>query len=168
MSKPDTLAREYKVRYLDGSQVTTTVTCTPGDLESAVEADVRRGDWHPDSSIGTVWIDVEVTGSDGTCYRQNVTIDPPTPRCKTGHEHEWRAPFALVGGLRDNPGVFGNGGGVTIHEICRLCGRHRHTDTWATNPCDGSQGHTSVSYDDPDDASLAWVRSLSERMASGA
>ena len=44
--------------------------------------------------------------------------------------HAWRSPHALVGGLKENPGVFGSGGGVTIHEVCVRCGLHRHTDTW--------------------------------------
>ena len=44
--------------------------------------------------------------------------------------HAWRSPHALVSGCQENPGVYGKGGGVTIHEVCVRCGLHRHTDTW--------------------------------------
>ena len=44
--------------------------------------------------------------------------------------HAWTSPHSMVGGLENNPGVYGNSGGVKIHEVCSRCGLHRHTDTW--------------------------------------
>lgn len=60
-----------------------------------------------------------------------VTLDPLVPACVDGHEHDWYSPHEIVGGLRENPGVFGCGGGVAIHEVCRHCGCERVTNTWA-------------------------------------
>lgn len=90
-----------------------------------------------------------------------VTRDPAEPAC-AGDEHDWRAEHAVLGGLAENPGVWGSGGGVKISRVCAHCGAYQHTDTWATNQADGTQGHTSVSYEAADERSLAWVRASGE------
>jgi hypothetical protein len=63
------------------------------------------------------------------------------------HDHDWQSPHALVGGLKENPGVRGHGGGVVIHEVCVHCGTLRVTDTWAQNPSTGEEGLESVRYE---------------------
>jgi len=77
-----------------------------------------------------------------------VTIDPPEPPCTTTGrtEHKWRSPHALVGGLEENPGVWGNGGGVIVHQVCD-CGVRRIRDTWAHRRETGEQGLDSVRYE---------------------
>lgn len=75
---------------------------------------------------------------------------------------DWRSPHAVVGGIKENPGVRGNAGGVVTVEVCALTGWYQITDTWATDPADGTQGHTSIRYQRPDDVSLSWVASLAE------
>lgn len=83
--------------------------------------------------------------------------EPPAAKCVEADdgEHEWCSPFAVVGGIKENPGVQGHGGGVIITEVCRHCGTYRTTDTWAT----GHDGRptTTVTYREADDASLAWI-----------
>lgn len=69
------------------------------------------------------------------------------PKCIHEDGHDWQAPYRIVGGIRQNPGVWGNGGGVVCNECCMHCGCRRRTDTWATNPADGTQGHTVVEYE---------------------
>lgn len=50
----------------------------------------------------------------------------------TTHRHKWNRPHALVGGLKENPGVFGDsGGGISVHEVC-VCGASRHTKSSRT------------------------------------
>lgn len=90
-----------------------------------------------------------------------VRFDPPEPPCKKA-EHDWKAPLKVVGGLAENPGVFGNGGGVLIKEVCAHCGRYRYTDTWYQRPDTGEQGLDAVYYGDPDEDSLAWVDAQEE------
>jgi hypothetical protein len=47
-------------------------------------------------------------------------------------DHEWRAPLALVGGLPENPGVWGTQhGSVVIREVCARCGSRRTTEVRA-------------------------------------
>lgn len=97
---------------------------------------------------GTVWIDVSVrceeTGEerDGT-----VQLSPEEPDCIDDEDHDWQSPHELVGGCDTNPGVWGSGGGVVIHEACIRCGCRRTTDTWAQRPDTGEQGLTSVEYE---------------------
>lgn len=68
------------------------------------------------------------------------SIEPSPPRCVAGGEHDWRETH-----------VRGHGGGVVVTERCDRCAALRVTDTWATDPGDGSQGHTVVSYTDAED-----------------
>lgn len=74
-------------------------------------------------------------------------IDPPEPPCVDGQGHDWRSPHEIVGGIRENPGVWGHGGGVIMHECCVRCGCRRTTDTWAQRQDTGEQGLESVEYE---------------------
>lgn len=107
----------------------------------------READDGPEPSVTEVEVDRE---------HYTIALDPDEPECIEA-EHDWRTPHEIVGGCSENPGVWGHGGGVTIHEICRHCGLQRHTDTWAQRPDTGEQGLRSVRYEDADDATAAWV-----------
>ena len=121
---------------------------------------LRTGDYWDQGK--TIFLRAEVLQlNEDDCYFETigpvyVELQPKPPSCNA-EEHEWLSPYSIVGGLKENPGVWGNGGGVRIKEICRHCGMYKLTDTWATNPCDGTQGHTTVEYLEPDDESLAWL-----------
>lgn len=84
-----------------------------------------------------------------------ITVEPNEPECEAGQDHDWQSPHDVVGGLEENPGVQGHGGGVIIREVCAHCGCYRVTDTWASHGA--QQGFESVRYEDADDDSLAWV-----------
>lgn len=75
-------------------------------------------------------------------------IHPDEPNCCEGHTHEWHSPESL-GGCKENPGVWGHGGGMIIHELCKHCGFKRITDTWAQDECTGEEGLTSIKYEYP-------------------
>ena len=128
------------------------------------EAWLRTGDY---DRRQTLWLDAEVIqlAADGTCLDTlgpvSVTLQPDVPSC-VGEEHVWCSPYHILGGLKENPGVWGHGGGARIKEVCSECGMYKLTDTWATNPSDGTQGHTSVEYLPADDASAEWVEQLSQ------
>lgn len=97
-----------------------------------------------------------------------VTIEPIEPECAGEHDHDWRSPYSVLGGIKENPGVWGHGGGVILREVCAHCGRYRITDTWAQRKDTGEQGLESVKYEDADEASLAWAleRRLDDMSAS--
>lgn len=86
-----------------------------------------------------------------------VEVHPPEPDCEQD-DHDWQRPHSVVGGVEENPGVWGSGGGVKITEVCRHCGHYKTTNTYATNPANGKQGLTSIAYCKPDETSLEWVK----------
>lgn len=112
----------------------------------------------------TYWVSVRVTeiDDDGEYNdddsEHKISIDPDPPPCEDDHKHRWGAPYSVLGGIKENPGVWGKGGGIISREICRYCGKYRVTDTWAQDPEDGAQGLTSVEYEDSDELSEAYVR----------
>jgi hypothetical protein len=134
-------------------------------LNEAANEYVEDGDWGDDRSK-TDWVDVYAwhrwklgeieIDEERECF--TVEIKPEEPECTEGNEHEWCSPFDVLGGIKENPGVWGNAGGVIIHEVCRHCGCLKTTDTWAQRSDTGEQGLTSVEYDDGDHRyTEAWV-----------
>ena len=95
----------------------------------------------------TCWIDIYVNYVE-TDESESVTVqlDPDEPECSEP-EHDWQAPYHLVGGIEENPGVQGHGGGVIANEVCMHCGCGRVTDTWAQRPDNGEQGLETVEYE---------------------
>lgn len=83
----------------------------------------------------------------GVEHLETVAVAPKEPDCVSRHGHVWASPHELVGGIEENPGVWGHGGGVIIHEACLQCGCARITNTWAQDPTDGTEGLTSVRYE---------------------
>lgn len=127
------------------------------DAEDAAREYVDGGDYQDDE--GTVYVEVhayrrgtvlDVDGDEVELILDSewhtITVEPEEPECTSG-EHDWQSPHEIVGGIEENPGVQGNGGGVIIHEVCMHCGCGRTTDTWAQNPVNGAQGLTSVRYE---------------------
>lgn len=139
--------------------------------DAAAQEYVAGGEWGPLER--TTWVRVRTwraaTGrADGETIHgrvyedtQRVSVDPDVPKC-TQDEHEWRSPHSVLGGLEENPGVQGHGGGVVITEVCRHCGVYRVRDTWAQDPETGEQGLDSVTYESADEQSLAYVEGYSE------
>lgn len=140
-------------------------TYTTVEAESAAEAleiargNVDRANYPTDEeSDGALYIDVCARNiDDDDCDSDTVTLEPEEPACEDGREHDWQSPYSVLGGSRENPGVFGSGGGVIIREVCACCGRYRVTNTWAQRPDTGEQGLREVRYEPADAASLEWV-----------
>lgn len=120
-------------------------SCQSGGIVEEIEADSSReaaekyvagGDWADEGR--TFFVQVQVDGGDDHTSHK-VQVDPAEPPCLGGDEHDWK----------DGP-VRGSGGGVAYTDTCRRCGLRRHTDTWATDPSDGTQGHRTVRYSTPE------------------
>ncbi len=128
-----------------------------GNAEIEIEAEtalgaareyVETGDWGDDRTE-TVWIDILVweegeTREDGEWH--TITLDPEEPECNCEDGHDWQTPYSILGGMKENPGVWGPGGGVVYNEVCMHCGCQKQTDTWAQRPDTGEQGLYSVKY----------------------
>ena len=131
------------------------------DAITQTEEWLRGGDY--DTTEGTVYVHGHVRRADlAECIEGvssipvSVVIQPDEPDC-TAPEHDWQSPEEVVHGCKENPGVYGHGGGVIITEVCRYCGTYRVTDTWAQDEYTGEQGLHSVAYRPADDVSTAWV-----------
>lgn len=124
------------------------------DALEIAEDNVDPSNYNFESTIYVeVYVRNEVTDESGSL---TVTLHPEAPECSEV-EHDWCSPYEVLGGLKDNPGVWGHGGGVIMKRVCPHCGMYMITDTWAQNPETGEQGLTSIRYDEADHASQQWV-----------
>lgn len=146
--------------------------CDDGNAEIEIEAESAReaaqeyvdgGDWGDNPETCWIGVYVQEIDEDGEEVGEreciNITLEADIPDCDED-EHDWRSPYSVLGGLEENPGVWGHGGGVVIKEVCAHCGMYRITDTWAQDISTGEQGLESVEYEDADDASTEWIESL--------
>lgn len=130
-----------------------------GTALAACKEYVEGGDYAGDK---TTWVSVRTTRlhrgkpTDDT-ERHTITVEPNEPDCRDGEVHDWQSPYSVLGGLKENPGVQGHGGGVIIAEVCQHCRAYRITNTWAQNPENGQQGLCSVEYREADKASQRWT-----------
>lgn len=135
-----------------------TYRCSVDGDSLEIEADSSReaaqeyvdgADWGPIES--TTWINVYVyeqdeSGEEDGPQRIKIAIQPDEPKCSEP-QHDWQSSYEILGGLKENPGVWGHGGGVIIKEVCMHCGCLRVTDTWAQDRETGEQGLTSIRYE---------------------
>jgi hypothetical protein len=144
-----------------------TYRVTDGNGEGEIEAESARaacqkwvdtGDWG--SGDKTTWVTCVVRQEEGSAEGgpeiHTIEVPPTVAECWAG-EHDWVSPLSVVGGVAENPGVIGHGGGVKITKVCCYCGRYRIEDTWAQNPATGEQGLESVEYREADEISEAWL-----------
>ena len=84
-------------------------------------------------------------------YFSTSLINPPEP--ESDHEHQWDSVQKIEGGLKENPGVWGHGGGVIVSYHCKHPGCYvtMTKDTWAQNPATGQQGYETVVYGELDE-----------------
>ena len=78
---------------------------------------------------------------------RTVLYHPTEPDCDHEDPDDHDHPHLHHRWIPDSePRYNGSGTGVARVEECALCGVQRHTDTSATDPCDGTQGHYQVAY----------------------
>lgn len=152
--------REWRVS--DDSARDTLYEVAPDDASDAVEAWLTGGDW--DTSEGPLYLvayavslDV-VTGEavEHTRVCGEATIEQPEPDCLDGVGHDWCAPHSVVGGLRENPGVYGAGAGITSRRVCARCGAYSVYES-ARQDSGTGRYHEATRYEEADDASETWV-----------
>lgn len=104
-----------------------------------------------DRDTATYWVDFKVgpVGGEPEDYREfTLAIEPEEPECVHEDGHDWQAPYWLLGGLKENPGVWGKGGGTIRHECCMRCGCRKTVDNWAQRRDTGEQGLCSTEYEE--------------------
>ena len=129
------------------------------DIEAESMSDARQAadDWARSvawNSELTIWVDTFVIplDEDGEPIwddreRVTTTITPTEPCCsERGQAHDWQSPYSILGGLRENPGVFARDAGILITTVCMHCGCSRTINTYAQRPDTGERGFESVTY----------------------
>jgi len=101
------------------------------EAEAKAEEWVRDGEWGDEGAC----VSVVVTTEDGDRFGLDVVIEPDEaaidPNNRThffgNHEHNWERPYGVVGGCKENPGVWSIEGNVLAFlDVCQ-CGAHRHS-----------------------------------------
>ena len=96
---------------------------------------------------------VEIHAGDVVVMDAAAVDDLIRPACPGDLDHDWRSPHDVVGGLTENPGVWGHGAGLRVQEVCARCRCYRWTDT-------GHDGDgrtvTRVTYEHADERSIEW------------
>lgn len=122
----------------DGGQWDLDATTDREARDEAIDA-LADADWAPCARTWWARATVYAADDDGVIVRRvglvRVRIDPDEPPCAGGRDHDWRQAACR-----------GHGGGVIVTERCRHCQQRMVTDTWATDPVDGTQGHEAVEY----------------------
>lgn len=151
--------RAYIVRDDNASW---TITSRPSTLATEVEKSVSAGDWGGEGSASWVWSGDAVCEITGESERFAVPFAAVAPPCRTGRDHDWQAPHEVVGGLVENPGVFGgDNGGIRVIEVCAHCGRYKIVETRKTNPGNGTT-YEGLELKLDDAAVIEIVEALSE------
>jgi len=152
--------RDWEVR--DDQARDTLREVAPDDVEAEIEAWLDGGGW--DTSEGPLYLTAYAYPIDPTTgeacaegrVEGEVTIEQDEPDCEDGEDHDWQTPHSVLGGLAENPGVWGRGAGIISREVCAHCGAYRVYESARQDPCTGTY-HAATSYEDADDASEAWV-----------
>jgi hypothetical protein len=142
--------RTYALRDAESGVTEKITAASLNEARQQAEEWARQGDYNLDDGDETIWVRVYILNEDGENVESvKVAIDPPAPKCVDGQRdsHDWQSPHEIVGGIAENPGVWGHGGGVTVTECCVRCGCGRETDTWAQDMTDGEQGLRSVRFE---------------------
>lgn len=137
------------------------------DLKSAVAAAkewASEGSYDERVMVSVYVQSVDEDGDDTDEYGSaevEAGPEPEAPECAEGEEHEWESPHELVGGIKENPGVWSLGGTtMTFHYVCGHCGAHKH------ETCYGSQRNPGqcdqVTYEEADDDTKEWLKQRQE------
>jgi hypothetical protein len=138
----------------------TVLTALPGRVIDGSQADA---DGYYDVVLGDVrlplMIDEDATAS-GQSYDCSGKYSDTLPECEAddGGEHEWQADYDVVGGIRENPGVWSLGGtAMSFATCCAKCGcyRQEHSPGCQRNPDEPLE---TITIKPRDEKSEAWLK----------
>lgn len=103
-------------------------------------------------------IDEDAT-SDNDSHDCSGEYSDDLPECEISEdgEHDWQSPHSLVGGIKENPGVWSNGGTCwTTKSVCACCGKYK-TEVNKGSQCHPDESSCVIEIDEADESSLAWI-----------
>lgn len=75
--------------------------------------------------------------------------DPVAPDCVDEQEHDWCSPHDIVGGLKENPGIWSTGGTTIVSiEVCSHCGCKKRTVNYGSQRNQGQCDTIEYYYSD--------------------
>ena len=162
--------------FLIGDEHTDTIV-EADSLEDALEAArdwARDGSWDHRCEVDVFAVRLNPLVDDGRDRRGaiagvrvwttvEVGEDPPEPDCEAD-EHDWRSPHSVLSGLKENPGVWSEGGTrMVFRKVCKHCGCYRTETSVGAQRNPGELDR--IEYDKPDEVSLRWVSKFSKKEA---
>ena len=137
------------------------------EADSLNDALDQARDWAADGSyqervMVTVWATpLDRKGNRISCEAVSEEVEagpePEEPECAEGEEHDWCSPHEVVGGIKENPGVWSLGGtSMSFLTVCRHCGWYRTVLDRGSQRNPGEL-EEETSYEEPNEASLEWV-----------
>jgi hypothetical protein len=142
-----------------------------GQVTEHIEADNRdhaeeiaaeswqSGSWDGKSIIELYLCEVDEDDDDiGDPWSIKVEVgdDPEPPECIDDHKHDWQSPYEVVGGLKENPGVWATGGTtICVTQVCVHCGAYRKSIYYGAQREPGQCD--TVEYEQPDGLSLSYL-----------
>lgn len=103
-------------------------------------------------------IDEDAT-SDNDSHDCSGEYSDELPECEISEdgEHDWQSPHSIVGGIKENPGVWSNGGTIfSTKEVCSCCGKYK-SETDNGSQCHPDEDRCVIEIEDADEASLDWI-----------
>lgn len=133
------------------------------EADNIAEALENAADWASDGDWGTgrSYLRVSATDWAGYCESTEVVVgeEPKAPVCEHSEdgEHDWQSPYEIVGGIRENPGVWSvRGTQMRFMEVCAGCGLIKETLSEST-PGDYPRQPETITYEDATEESEAWA-----------
>ena len=121
------------------------------DLPDACRYDYCDVEGHLNVEWHEVWTGEVHSMTIPDCNGQKADEDKDDPYNDAHHiwmsDHALFRPalYWLAGGLRENPGVIGEGGGVARTDYCARCGLRKSVSTWDSSR---NRPHLNITYDD--------------------
>lgn len=148
----------------DGNAEVATTADT--NLEAAQEY-VSDGDWGDGKCSVRVHVwkyALDINGEQERVAEDSFDVDagsdPEAPgECGTDDDdHDWETPLELVGGCRENPGVFSIGGTTfRATSVCASCGTYRISTSRGEQRNPG-EAASEIEYREADEHSRAWIK----------
>jgi hypothetical protein len=108
-------------------------------------------------TVGDIDEDATLSGEEYGCSGK---YSDELPECEADEngEHDWQSEYEVVGGCRENPGVWSNGGtSMSYVFCCAKCGCYKHKNDPGFQRNAGEALQT-ITIEDRDERSEAWIK----------
>lgn len=152
--------RNYRISDEGYSEVIEAVDIE--DAKAKARASWQAGSWDEQCVCSVHIAEIDDDGKD---LGPNTSIDvicgdePEPPDCCHEDGHDWQTPVEIVGGIKENPGVWSLGGTTMRYRaVCSHCGMYRVETCYGVQRNPGQPD--KIEYLDADEASTEYADSV--------